>query len=152
MSPCHLFQAIDSLGWLSRCQGDGSFWLPPPVSSHAGVVDDLFQFLLWISTFFFLLIVVLMAVFVVVYRRRPQAAPAASPSHNTLLEIVWTGIPLAIVVILFYRGFTGYLELRNAPEGRGKSASPASNGSGSSSTRTATSIANSTSPSMSRCC
>ena len=30
---------------------------------------------------------------------------------------MWTGIPVAIVVILFYRGFTGYLDLRTAPQG-----------------------------------
>ena len=81
------------------------------------IVDDLFQFLL--VDFHLLLPPHRGAdgVFVIVYRRRPHAAPAASPSHSTLLEIVWTGIPVAIVVVLFYRGFTGYMELRNAPEG-----------------------------------
>ena len=114
-------------------------------------MHDLFQFLLVISTFFFLLIVVLMGVFVVVYRRRPHAAPRASPSHNTPLEIVWTGIPVAIVVILFYRGFTGYLDLRMRRRGPAKSASPAGSGNGSSNIPTATSIRNSTCRSMSPC-
>jgi cytochrome c oxidase subunit 2 len=105
------------LSGLRRCQAPGSFWLPPPGSPQADMVHELFQFLLLISTFFFLLIIVLMGVFVVVYRRRPQAAPTASPSHNTALEMVWTGIPVAIVVVLFYRGFTGYMDMRTAPEG-----------------------------------
>ncbi len=78
---------------------------------------SLFFLLLSVSTFFFLLVVVLMMVFVVVYRRRPRSQPQASPSHNTLLEILWTGIPAVIVAIVFYRGFTDYLELRTPPAG-----------------------------------
>ena len=78
----------------------------------------MFFFLLSVSTFFFLLVVVLMGLFVVVYRRRPGDRPRqTSPSHNTLLEIVWTTIPTVIVAIIFYRGFTDYLELRTAPAG-----------------------------------
>ena len=73
--------------------------------------------LLAVSTFFFVLIVVLMGVFIVIYRRRPQAAPGKSPSHSSLLEIIWTGIPLAIVAIVFYQGFQGYMELRTPPIG-----------------------------------
>ena len=73
--------------------------------------------LLSVSTFFFLLVVVLMGLFVVVYRRRPRSEMQASPSHNALLEIIWTAIPAVIVAVIFYRGFTDYLELRTPPTG-----------------------------------
>ncbi|HID76365.1 MAG TPA: cytochrome c oxidase subunit II [Planctomycetaceae bacterium] len=92
----------------------GSFWLPPPSSTVAGVVDKLFYFILAVATFFFLLIVVLMAVFVILYRRRPGVEPAG-PTHNTPLEVVWSVIPLGIVVAIFYLGFKGYMDLRVPP-------------------------------------
>ncbi len=93
----------------------GSFWLPPRSSSTAGVVDQLFYFILSVAVFFFLLIVTVMVLFVVLYRRRPGGQPGVSPSHNTVLEVIWTAVPLAIVVAIFYSGFTGYLQMRTAP-------------------------------------
>jgi cytochrome c oxidase subunit 2 len=115
MLPYKLPSAMDVVQWLPQCQGNGSFWLPPQGSTIAGKVDELFYLILAISTFFFFLIVILMSIFVIVYRRRPQAVPGQSASHNSLLEIIWTGIPVAIVAIIFYRGFTAYMELRASP-------------------------------------
>ena len=43
-----------------------------------------------------------------------RADRLAQPQHGA--EMVWTGIPVAIVVVLFYRGFTGYMDMRTAPE------------------------------------
>lgn len=116
MSLHGLPQAVAAASSLPRCQEGGYFWLPPPASS-VKFVDSLFFLLLSVSTFFFLLVVVLMMLFVVIYRRRPRSQPQASPSHNTLLEILWTAIPAVIVAIVFYRGFTDYLELRTPPAG-----------------------------------
>jgi cytochrome c oxidase subunit 2 len=93
-----------------------SFWLPPPASSTAPVVDNAFLLLLGVSAFFFALIVVLGLWFVVRYRRRAGLGPAQSPSHNTALELLWTAIPLGIVALLFYEGFVGYMELRTPPK------------------------------------
>ena len=96
-------------------QTDGSFWLPPPDSTTAGAVDGLFYFLLWMSLIFFTLIVGVMVLFVVLYRRRPGVEPGKTPSHNTLLEITWSAIPLGLVVFIFYWGFVGYLDMRLPP-------------------------------------
>jgi len=93
-----------------------SFWLPPPASSTAPLVDNAFLLLLGVSAFFFALIVVLGLWFVVRYRRRAGLGPAQSPSHNTALELLWTAIPLGIVALLFYEGFVGYMELRTPPK------------------------------------
>jgi len=103
------------LGLLPVAQSGGSFWLPPPDSTTAGAVDALFYFILGVSAFFFGLIVVLMCVFVVRYRRRPGQPLKAAPSHNTLLEVVWTAIPVAIVAYIFHQGYTAYLEMRTPP-------------------------------------
>jgi cytochrome c oxidase subunit 2 len=116
MLPGNLCTVMDVLRWLPRCQGGDSFWMPPQASSAAPLVDNLFYLLLAISTFFFVLIVVLMGVFVVVYRRG-RAVPAGAATHNNMLELVWTGIPVAIVVLVFYEGFSGFMELRTVPQG-----------------------------------
>lgn len=96
-------------------QTGGSFWLPPPDSTTAGSVDGLFYFLLWLSAFFFTLIVGLMVLFVIRYRRRPGEGPKGTASHSTLLEVVWTSIPVVLVVIIFYWGFIGYIDMRLPP-------------------------------------
>ncbi len=98
-------------------QPGGSFWLPPPSSTTAFGVDRAFYFLLYVSAFFFLLIVTLMAFFVLRYRRREGVGPGDSPSHNTLLEILWSGIPVVLVTIMFGLGFAGYLDMRTPPRG-----------------------------------
>ena len=105
-------------GVLAAAMPGGRILLAPAAGRlGAKFVDGLFFFLLSVSTFFFLLVVTLMGLFVVVYRRRPRTEPRKSPSHNTLLEILWTAIPSAIVAVVFYQGFTDYLELRTPPTG-----------------------------------
>lgn len=92
-----------------------SFWLPPPDSTNAGSVDPVFYFVLGLSTFFFILIAALLVVFLLLYRRRPGVEPGQSPSHNTPLEVTWTVIPLGLVIVIFYMGFTGYMKMRLPP-------------------------------------
>ncbi|NUQ61616.1 MAG: cytochrome c oxidase subunit II [Pirellulales bacterium] len=96
-------------------QSRGGYWLPPPDSSTAGDVDRVFYFILGVASFFFVLIVALMCLFVILYRRRPGVEAPGSASHNNLLEITWTIIPVILVVIMFYMGFTTYLDIRTSP-------------------------------------
>ena len=95
---------------------DGSFMMPPQASTTAHNVDTVFYFILWVSFFFFVLIVALMLYFVLRYRRRVEgeAAPS-SVTHNTALEITWSAIPLVLVVIMFYMGFRGFMDMTNPP-------------------------------------
>jgi cytochrome c oxidase subunit 2 len=90
-------------------------WMPPRGSTQAGVVDDIFNFILWISIFFFVLIVVLEVYFVIRYARWKGRRSEATPSHNTPLELAWTTIPLILVIAIFYVGLKGYVGLRTAP-------------------------------------
>jgi len=97
-------------------EGDeSSLWMPPQVSTVAHHVDWLFSFILGISVFFFLLIVFFMVLFVVRYRRREGQEAEASPSHNMALELTWTIIPLILVVVIFFFGFKGFLDMTTAP-------------------------------------
>ena len=104
--------------WLPRllaAQGREGFWFQRQASTSAQQIDWLFCLVFYISLFFFLLIVTLMAVFVIRYRRRENAGPAPSPSHNLALEMIWSGIPVALVLVMFYFGLRTYLDLRMAP-------------------------------------
>lgn len=96
-------------------QAKGNFWMPEQASTLASSVDRAFDFLLGISVFFFCLIVILMVVFVARYRRRPGVDSQKTASHNNWLELIWTAIPIGIVCVVFYQGFTTYLDMRVAP-------------------------------------
>lgn len=94
----------------------GSFWMPPEISTSAAGVDWIFYFIFWISLFFFLLIVGLMTYFVVRYRRPKGSQPEGAPSHNMVLEVTWSVIPLILVIFIFYLGFKGFMDLFTAPQ------------------------------------
>jgi cytochrome c oxidase subunit II len=96
-------------------QAGRDLWLAPPASEQGQIVDNLFTALVLLSIFFFALIVGLMTLFVIRYRRRPGVGPGKTPSHNTALELAWSGIPVLIVAAIFYFGFTGYMEMRTSP-------------------------------------
>lgn len=82
---------------------------------HSADTDNLFMLIFWISTAFFVLLMALMVAFVVMYRRRPGRIAPASASHNTILELAWTIIPLAILAVFFFKGFWGYMNRVVAP-------------------------------------
>lgn len=88
--------------------------LPAEGSSYAGQADRLFLFLVGLSTFFFLLIAGLAAYFVIRYRRRGPDRLSA-PSHNTALEVVWSVIPLLLVIVIFFWGFHGFINAAVSP-------------------------------------
>ncbi len=93
-----------------------SFWMPVKASTIAGEVDWLFYFILWICVFFTLLIFGLLAAFVWRYRHR-EDNPDAQPTHthSTALELTWSVIPTILVLLIFYFGFRGYLNMVVAP-------------------------------------
>ncbi|MFH0793117.1 MAG: cytochrome c oxidase subunit II [bacterium] len=93
-----------------------SFWMPEPGSAYAADVDWLFQFILGIAIFFFGLIVVLLVVFVIRYRQRPGHHETVTETHNMLLELTWTIIPLILVIVIFYFGFRSYMDLATPPQ------------------------------------
>ncbi|HET8723589.1 MAG TPA: cytochrome c oxidase subunit II [Anaeromyxobacteraceae bacterium] len=97
----------------------GPGYMPERASSVADGVDLVFNLLFWVSAFFLAVIVVMTAVFVVRYRARPgRTGPEASPDHSTRLELVWTVIPLAIVLGLFALSTQVYLSMLDNPEGK----------------------------------
>jgi cytochrome c oxidase subunit 2 len=96
-------------GWLR------SLLVPVQGSEYAGRVDDLYFFLIWLSVFFFALIAGLLGWFVWRYRRRSPHERTPHLTHHTGLEVVWSVIPLAIVVVLFFWGFNTYMDAAVSP-------------------------------------
>jgi len=94
----------------------GTLIMPPAGSTIAGEVDWLFYLILYISIFFFVLVVGAAAYFSIKYRRRGDIAPTSQKDHNLKLEIAWTVIPLAIVIILFFLGFSLYMKMNIIPK------------------------------------
>ncbi|MCA9239926.1 MAG: hypothetical protein KDA37_06995, partial [Planctomycetales bacterium] len=90
-------------------------WFRPGVSTTAHNVDQMFFFISVVCVFFFVLIIALMAWFMWIYRKRPGHREQYSQHHNNTLEVTWSVIPLLIVIGMFYMGFTGYIDMQNAP-------------------------------------
>lgn len=86
-----------------------------PTTSLVGAVDATFYFIVAVSAFFLVLITALMIFFAIRYRRsrRPRAAQIEG---NLALEIIWTVIPVGLVLAMFYSGFEGFRALRKVPE------------------------------------
>jgi cytochrome c oxidase subunit 2 len=92
-------------------------WLTPDVASTiASKVDLITYFILLVSTFFFFLVVILMLVFVVKYKRKTEFDKTSSVDHNLALEITWTAIPFALLMIMFVWGYQVYLEMSVPPK------------------------------------
>ena len=96
----------------------GPGYMPERASSVAEGVDQVFGLLFWVSAFFLALIIGLTVVFVIRYRASAtRTAPEASPDHSTTLEVVWTAIPLALMVVFFVASTKVYFAMLDNPAG-----------------------------------
>ncbi len=96
----------------------GAGFMPRRASSVAEGVDGVFGLIFWVSAVFFALIVACTAVFVARYRARPsRREPDPSPSHDMRLELLWSGVPLALVLVIFGVGTRTYLRMTEQETG-----------------------------------
>jgi len=89
--------------------------LPQQASTLAPNIDHLFWFVTGINVVFFALIAVLVVIFMRVYRRRGPNEVTPHITHNQRLEIVWSVVPLFILIGVFFWGFHGYVNAQIAP-------------------------------------
>jgi len=89
--------------------------LPSQSSAYSRDYDLLFMSLVGLSAFFFLLIAGLLFFFIVRYRRRENDGPTPHITHNLTLELVWSIIPLMIVIGIFFWGFHNFMNAAVAP-------------------------------------
>jgi cytochrome c oxidase subunit 2 len=94
-----LIVAITAILWVVT--GGAGILLPEQASEEAGFVDRLFDVHFGLVIFIFALIMVFMLYSVVVFRRKPgEEGDGAYIRGNTRLEVLWTVIPLGIVLVL----------------------------------------------------
>lgn len=89
-------------------------FFPDQASTIAPQVDYLYLFLVLITTFFSLLIAILIVYFAIKYRKSTGRQPEQIHG-STLLEIVWTVIPLGISMVIFLWGAALYFHMQRPP-------------------------------------
>ncbi len=93
---------------------DLSFF-PPSASTVASSVDGLYFFLVGLSVFFTVLIFALVVFFAIRFRARKDGPGAQQFEGSMKLEIVWTVIPLIIVMFIFVWGTRVWFTLQHTP-------------------------------------
>ena len=93
----------------------GDLFFPPRASTTAGEVDALYLFVIGVSILMTVLIFACVFFFAVKYRRRsPDERP--KPIHGSIpIEIAWSVIPFAIMLIMFAWGTKLYYENYTPP-------------------------------------
>ena len=84
-------------------------------SNFTNSVDSLFLYILILSAIVLVGLTVAMIYFVIRYSRKRNPVPKQIEGNLTL-EILWTAIPLALFMSMFYFGWVQYSEMRAIPE------------------------------------
>lgn len=84
-------------------------------SNLASGVDQAFVLIFVISAIFLIGITVTMLYFVYRYREKKNPVPTEIEGNNRL-EILWTIIPTALAMLMFWYGWKGWIPVRNAPK------------------------------------
>ena len=92
-------------------------FFPQQASAQAGQVDAVYFFLVAVSAFFSLLIAGLIAIFAAKYYRRHPDEVGVAIHGSLALELMWTIIPLGIVMVMFAWGAKVFFDLYRAPAG-----------------------------------
>ncbi len=88
---------------------------PQQASNFVAGVDLAFMIILGISIFFLVALTVVMLVFIRKYRKDKHPKAIQNEGSNKL-EALWTGIPLVLVLVMFYFGWMGWKPMKNPPD------------------------------------
>jgi cytochrome c oxidase subunit 2 len=88
---------------------------PEQASTIASEIDALYLFLCALTAFFTILIFVLIVFFALKYRRRNDAEVPPKIEGSLKLELLWTIIPLIIVMVIFVWGAKVYVRIYTDP-------------------------------------
>ena len=100
--------------WLSQAAASGTL-MPPEGTAIAKDVTHLYIFMLVVSTVVFVLLMGAMLIFVVKYRRKSDTAKSAYITHNSVLEFLWSFIPLCVFLFIFGWGWMIFHKMRTFP-------------------------------------
>ena len=90
---------------------------PHQASAQAGQVDALYFFMMAVTALFSLLIAGLIVFFAIKYRRRNDEEVGAAIHGSLALELLWTIIPLFIVMGMFGWGAKIFFDMTRPPAG-----------------------------------
>jgi cytochrome c oxidase subunit 2 len=90
-------------------------WVPDVASNFANQVDGVLWFITWLSIIFFILITILLVYFSFKYKRKTENDETPHITGNETLEIIWTIIPSALLMVIFVYGFVVYKDMRTPP-------------------------------------
>jgi cytochrome c oxidase subunit 2 len=94
----------------------GTPLFPEQASTLAPRVDNLYFFITSVSAFFALVVTVLIIIFAIKYRRR-HVDEIGAPIHGSLaLELIWTGIPFILAMVMFVWGASVYFAIARPPD------------------------------------
>ena len=87
----------------------------PGAQDHARAVDDVMRFIVWADIILF--VIVVGAMFWFVYKYHKKRHPRAVSIHgNVTLEVIWTVVPVILVLYMFYLGWSNYVNTRFVPK------------------------------------
>jgi len=92
-------------------------FFPQQASEQAGQIDAIYFFMVAVTAFFALLIGALVVVFAVKFRRRHPDEIGVAIHGSLALELLWTIIPLGIVMVMFAWGAKVFFDLYRPPAG-----------------------------------
>jgi cytochrome c oxidase subunit II len=84
-------------------------------SNLAAGVDRAFVFIFSVA-FIFIVGITTFMIYMVIKFNRKKGKPARQFSGSTILEIIWTGVPLILVLLMFYIGWVGFAPMRKPPK------------------------------------
>jgi cytochrome c oxidase subunit 2 len=86
-------------------------WLPEDVSTYGGEIDALFFLIYYVTAVTFVIVTVLMIWFL--WKYRDQGNRRATYTHgNTTLEIIWTVIPAAILIVISFMSVSTWAKVK----------------------------------------
>lgn len=88
---------------------------PQNASNFVAGVDLAFMIILGIALFFLVSLTIIMLVFIYRYKKKRHPEAIQNEGSNRL-EVIWTVIPLGLVLVMFYFGWMGWKPMKNPPD------------------------------------
>lgn len=101
---------------LGKTWAAGNSFMPSQATDIAKQVDNLYVFLLWSSLIGCVILIGGMIYFALKYKRKTDTDKTAYITHSTILEFLWSFIPLVIFLVMFGWGWHVYHQMRSMPE------------------------------------
>src|SRR5262245_7305739 len=86
-------------------------WLPPIGSTYGPAIDRLFYLILWMVTFFFVLTEGILVWCVFAYSKKRATKATFTHGHHKL-EMLWTGIPAALLIVIAFTQMGTWAEVK----------------------------------------